>query len=106
MLLRWIVYLGFAVSLIGLLLSIFFVLNYFFRDPYPGWTTLGILILVVGGVIIVTLGVVGLYVGRIYSQVKERPLYVVESRVTRSGGRSAGKADVAAPDRDVHVVEP
>lgn len=82
LLLRWIVYAGFAVSLAGAAFAAFLVVNYFLRDPYPGWTTLGVLILLIGGFIITSTGVAGLYVGRIYNQVKDRPLYVVDERVT------------------------
>lgn len=93
-LLRWIVYLGFTVSGLGLLLAVFYIVNYFVGNPYAGWTSLGVLLLVLGGFIIVSTGVTGLYVGKIFVQTKDRPLYVVD-RVVESGGVS----------RDVPVVE-
>ncbi len=77
-LLRWIVYLGFAVSGFGVLLAIFFVINYFVGHSYPGWTSLGVLLLLLGGFIIVSTGITGLYVGKIFVQAKDRPLYVVD----------------------------
>lgn len=77
-LLRWIVYLGFLVSLTGVLLAGYFVYDYFTRSIYPGWTSIVVLILVIGGFIIISTGVAGLYVGKIFDQVKERPLYVVD----------------------------
>jgi glycosyltransferase involved in cell wall biosynthesis len=80
-LLRWIVYLGFAISAIGSGLAIFFVANYFLGHPYPGWTSLGVLVLVLGGFIIVSTGVTGLYIGQIFNQVKDRPLFVVDVMV-------------------------
>jgi dolichol-phosphate mannosyltransferase len=82
-LLRWIVYLGFALAFVGALLAAWFVVAYFLFDPYPGWTSLGVLLLLVGGFIIISLGVTGLYVGKIFGQVKERPLYVVDEVVER-----------------------
>jgi len=85
-LLHWIVYFGFAVSAAGGLLALFFVFNYFGGSPYPGWTSLGVLLLLLCGFIIAVIGVTGLYVGRIFNQVKDRPLYVVEREV-RGGGR-------------------
>lgn len=80
-LLRWIVYLGFGLALIGMLLAGWFVLSYFLFDPFPGWTSVAVLVLVVGGFIITSLGVTGLYVGKIFGQVKDRPLYVVDTVV-------------------------
>jgi dolichol-phosphate mannosyltransferase len=77
-LLRWSTYIGFAASLGGVLLAAFFVVSYFFQSTYPGWTSLAVLILVVGGLTITTVGVAGLYIGKIFTQVKDRPLYVVD----------------------------
>jgi polyisoprenyl-phosphate glycosyltransferase len=82
-LLRWIVYLGFALAFIGALLAIWFILAYFLFDPYPGWTSVAVLLLIVGGFIVISLGVTGLYVGKIFGQVKDRPLYVVDTIVER-----------------------
>jgi dolichol-phosphate mannosyltransferase len=81
LLLRWIVYAGFALSAAGVGLAAFFIYNYFFSNPYPGWTSLGVLLLVIGGFIIVSTGVAGLYVGAIFAQTKDRPLYVVETKI-------------------------
>jgi polyisoprenyl-phosphate glycosyltransferase len=80
-LLRWIIYLGFALSMVGVALAAAFVAIYFAAHPPPGWTSLAVLLLVVGGFIIMTTGVTGLYIGKIFDQVKERPLYVVDERV-------------------------
>lgn len=79
-LLRWIVYFGFIVALAGVLLAGLFALILVFGDPYPGWTSLAVLILIVGGFIIMSTGVTGLYIGKIFDQVKDRPLYVVAER--------------------------
>ena len=80
-LLRWIVYLGFGLAFIGLLLAVWFILAFFLFDPYPGWTSVAVLLLIVGGFIITSLGVTALYVGKIFGQVKDRPLYVIDTIV-------------------------
>jgi dolichol-phosphate mannosyltransferase len=77
-LLRWIVYVGFAVSLAGAGLAVYFICFALIEHPYPGWTSLAVLILLIGGFIILALGVAGLYIGQIFDQVKSRPLYVVD----------------------------
>lgn len=77
-LLRWVVYVGFAVSLLGILSAAYFALSRLFTDPPPGWTSLGVLILLIGGILIASTGISALYVGRILEQVKQRPLYVVD----------------------------
>jgi polyisoprenyl-phosphate glycosyltransferase len=78
-LLRWIVYLGFTVSLAGAGLAIYFICYALIEHPYPGWTSLSVLILLIGGFIILALGVAGLYIGQIFDQVKSRPLYVIDA---------------------------
>jgi polyisoprenyl-phosphate glycosyltransferase len=77
-LLRWSTYIGFAASLGGVILAAFFVVRYFLGTTYPGWTSLTVLILLIGGLTITTVGVAGLYIGKIFTQVKDRPLYVVD----------------------------
>jgi dolichol-phosphate mannosyltransferase len=83
-LLRWITYLGFLVSACGLILAVALVVIYFASGPPSGYTSLAVLILVVGGFIIVSTGITGLYVGKIFEQVKGRPLYVIEARIPQA----------------------
>lgn len=99
-LLRWSTYIGFSASLIGLVLAGFFVVNYFLQNTYPGWTSLAVLILMIGGLTITTVGVAGLYIGKIFTQVKDRPLYVIDDMV-----QGAGMASQEEPSRAT-VVEP
>lgn len=85
LLLRWIVYAGFVIALAGVLLAAFFVISWIARDPYPGWTSLAVLVLVLSGFIILSLGVTGLYVGQIFGQVKGRPLYIIDEELYPAG---------------------
>jgi glycosyltransferase involved in cell wall biosynthesis len=80
-LLRWIIYAGFGISASGAALAGYYIIHYFVSGSYPGWTTLGVLVLLLSGFIIVSTGVTGLYIGKIFTQVKGRPLYVVEEEV-------------------------
>lgn len=97
-LLRWVVYLGFAVAMAGVLLAAAFVALYFIGQPLPGFTSLAVLVLLVGGFIIVSTGITGLYVGKIFEQVKGRPLYVVGRRADHAGGvEESGVEERAAP---------
>jgi dolichol-phosphate mannosyltransferase len=79
--LRWIIYAGFALSMTGLAMAAYIVYRYFRSTALPGWTSLAVLILVVGGCTIISVGVAALYIGKIFEQVKGRPLYVVSRRI-------------------------
>jgi polyisoprenyl-phosphate glycosyltransferase len=85
-LLRWIVYVGFAVALAGAALAVIFIALYFTSSALPGFTSLAVLILLVGGFIIVSTGITGLYVGKIFEQVKGRPLYIIDRRAPTTEG--------------------
>lgn len=50
-------------------------------DTVPGWSTLVVLLCLIGGSVLVGLGIVGSYVGKIYEEVKQRPLYLVQTRL-------------------------
>ncbi len=51
------------------------------RDTVPGWTTLVVLLCLIGGWILISIGILGEYVARIFEEVKGRPLYVVRKKL-------------------------
>ncbi|MFH2139920.1 MAG: glycosyltransferase family 2 protein [Pseudomonadota bacterium] len=77
-LLRWIVGLGFLFALSGMATAVYLAWRGIFHGALPGWTSLAVLILVSTGAILVSLGIIGLYVGKVFDQAKQRPLYVVD----------------------------
>ena len=52
--------------------------SHFVGYTIPGWTSLLVSLWLIGGSILLAIGVVGEYVGKIYKEVKRRPLYVIE----------------------------
>ena len=81
--LRLAVWAGFFVIGLALLGIVYAVLLRFFFDPshwVRGWASLFVAILFMGGVQLISLGIIGEYVGRIYGEVKQRPLYFVRER--------------------------
>jgi glycosyltransferase involved in cell wall biosynthesis len=81
-LLRVIVLLGFGVAGAGALLAVYAVYSRLTTDTPAGYTSLVVLLLVLSGFVLISLGVVGLYVGRIFDQVKGRPIYVIDEEVS------------------------
>lgn len=77
--LRWIMYLGFFVTMLVIPYGVWALIDHFvYNATVPGWTSLLILNMLLGGTMLVSLGIIGEYVGRIYNQVKGRPLFTVE----------------------------
>lgn len=56
----------------------------------PGWASIMVSIWGIGGILILSVGVVGEYIGKIYLETKERPRYIVESFLN-DGKRMAGE---------------
>ena len=59
--------------------------SYTQHNAVPGWSSLMISVWLVGGVILVSLGIVGEYIGKIYIEVKDRPRYNEEELLMPSG---------------------
>ena len=81
--------LGFLFASAGLLYALDIVVAWFrHQTPFTGWAPIMITLLVVGGLIMMMLGIIGEYLWRIYDDIKERPLYVVERQLPMSGSCS------------------
>ena len=68
---------GFLMSIISALVIIGLVIYYFTGHVAAGWTSIVATNCLIGGIIITVIGLVGIYVGNIFMQSKQRPLYVV-----------------------------
>jgi putative glycosyltransferase len=83
--LLYITFVGFAITLLAFLFVIIIVFSKLFLTNYQaGWTSLIASIWLVGGIIITAIGVVGVYVSKIFNQVKNRPLYIVQEVIQKS----------------------
>ena len=70
-------YLGWAFLLIALGIGVYVVHALVVGTAVPGWASLILSIWIVGGFILISLGILGIYIGKIYTEVKRRPLYHV-----------------------------
>ena len=84
--LRIISKLGIFVSGVSFVAGFASIVAYFLGATVPGWTSTVVVGFFVGGVQLVVLGVIGEYVGRIYDEVRRRPLYVVSETVGPEDG--------------------
>ncbi len=71
-------YMGLVISIISLVYASFLVIRtIFFGIDVPGYASLMVTILFLGGIQLITLGIIGEYLGRVYEEIKGRPLYLV-----------------------------
>ncbi len=71
-------YLGLIIALISMVYASFLVIRTAFLGiDVPGYASLMVAILFLGGIQLITLGIIGEYLGRVYEEVKARPLYLV-----------------------------
>ena len=80
--LRMSVHLGFSISIISAVVIFWLIIRrYLWAVPVAGWTSLMVSLYFVAGLLLANMGVAGLYIGRIFEEVKNRPLYLVRERI-------------------------
>jgi glycosyltransferase involved in cell wall biosynthesis len=86
-------YVGAVVSLCAFLFTVYLILSVLVRGvDIPGYASLMVSVMFFSGVQLISLGVIGEYIGRIFAEVKRRPLYIVGERLGEEGaGRSTAR---------------
>jgi polyisoprenyl-phosphate glycosyltransferase len=74
-------WLGFLAAGLGFLYLVYALVSRYLQHTPAGWTSLAAIILFLGGTQLILLGVLGEYVGRIYEEVKQRPLYILDEAI-------------------------
>jgi len=102
------IYVGGILSALSFVFGLWFIVHYFTSNVGQmalGWTSLIISQLFLSGLILIGLGVIGLYVGRVFEQVKHRPIFVVrETRNVSNASDAAASAERAVPSRPSALV--
>jgi len=79
--LRFSIGLGIAISFVAVIAAIWVIIRTFWGIPVEGWASLMVSIWFLGGVIITNLGIIGLYIGKIYDETRKRPIYVISKKI-------------------------
>lgn len=98
--LRLATYLGVATALVAFGYALWIIGKaLFFGDPVAGWPSMMAVILFLGGVQLIALGLIGEYLGRLYEESKQRPIYLVQDW-RPAAGVSSGATKQPAPAGD------
>lgn len=94
-------YVGMLISVLAFLTALFFAIRtLLFGADVPGFPSLIVSVMFFSGIQLLSLGIIGEYVGRIFAEVKRRPLYVVAERI---GGAAEAAEGLVRDDRRLHA---
>ena len=80
--LRLAIYLGISISLFSILGAIWILIaSTKWGYDVVGWSSLMVSIFFLGGITLIVLGIIGIYIGQIFQEVKSRPLYIISEKV-------------------------
>lgn len=74
-------YFGLVLSLISFISALVIVIRYTIQPFQVGWASIFVLILFIGGLIILSIGICGIYIGQMFEQTQNRPLYIIEKKL-------------------------
>jgi dolichol-phosphate mannosyltransferase len=77
-LLKLSIYIGFLIAFLSFLIGLTIIALYFIKGFSPGWPSLFVAIAFATGLLLMSNGILGLYIGKIFDQSKDRPLYIIE----------------------------
>lgn len=80
-LLRISISIGFLFCVLALMVIVYIVIGYFLRGALPGYTSLISVLLLATGLILMSIGVASIYIGKIFEQSKNRPLYFIDKKI-------------------------
>jgi polyisoprenyl-phosphate glycosyltransferase len=96
-------YVGLVAAILSILYGFYMVVKtVFFGNPVPGYPSLFVMMLFLGGLQLIFLGIIGEYLGRTFNEVKQRPLYLVRqwdpptqdrTSMTQAGVTKAGQTE-------------
>lgn len=71
-------YIGFTFALLSLLYIPYVIFSFLFEHPISGWASIIVTIAFFGGLQLLILGIIGIYIGKLFTQSKQRPVYIVK----------------------------
>ncbi len=75
---KFITSIGFFIFFVSILMILYFLFQFINHNTIPGWTTIVISVWMLGGLQLISIGLIGEYIGKIYLETKRRPRFIVE----------------------------
>lgn len=75
---------GGIISLFSFIMIVYVLISYFLGNVAPGWSSTLVIVCFIGGIQLVSLGIIGEYIGKIYLETKRRPRYIISERTSCS----------------------
>lgn len=97
---RFVTLAGFILFGVSLVAALYAIVQKLAGNTVSGWTSLMLSIWFVGGIQLISLGLIGEYIGKIYKEVKRRPLYIVETDLAAQS-EAPGETKPAASDKAI-----
>ena len=85
---RIVTFLGVAVFIGSIIMLIYVLVSYFSGHVVAGWSSILVSVWVLGGILLIAMGIVGEYIGKIYLETKNRPRYIIEQYLNDTGVRT------------------
>ena len=82
--LRMICVLGFFILFTSIAIMIYSIIRKLTGNTVPGWTFLSISIWFIGGIQMISIGIIGEYIGKIYQETKARPRYIISENLAKN----------------------
>ncbi len=82
--------LGFLSFIFSIILTVYSLIQYFTGHAVEGYTTIIIVLLFIGSAVMISLGLIGFYLEKIYTEVKQRPRYIVSETLQNGKSRRVG----------------
>ena len=79
--------LGFLIFILSLIALIYSLIVKFIGNTKDGWASLTISIWMIGGIQLLSLGVIGEYIGKIYNETKQRPRFIIANKLINTEER-------------------
>lgn len=98
---------GAIISIVALIYGLWIAVeSTFIGNAVPGWSTLAVGLMLFSGIQLISIGILGEYIGRIYDEVKQRPLYLVEHDIDNCPAMPAtSSGDLIRKNRTVSAFE-